>query len=223
MRYYWLRFFCLACIILTLPVTDSSAAEKCKVKVDKKDGTILFSATGVGGTLTWGEESGSETNPFSNDLACIAGGLAKKCRLGETAETGRITPPALCTLYVADSGGNDCSAYIKGCTPGVRSVPGSPAAQSVLSARIALDATVSNESADWIDGDCTRPVTGTYTCTINGGVFTQSPNCTAVATSITATAHFAWTGSATSVEFRTADTSGVATNASFTVLCEDVP
>lgn len=37
--------------------------------------------------------------------------------------------------------------------------------------------TVSQESGDWIDGDCTRNATGRYTCTIKAGVFSSAPNC----------------------------------------------
>src|SRR5262249_2710799 len=39
--------------------------------------------------------------------------------LGAPGSVQAITPPDVCTLYLKDGGGQ-CSAYIKGCTPGPR-------------------------------------------------------------------------------------------------------
>jgi len=98
------------------------AATNCKVKVDKKTGTIQVSANTVTGSLTWGGTSGATTNAFFNAGTCIAAGKASKCQLAATGTAAAITPPALCTIYVKDSGPEaECAAFIKGCTPGVRS------------------------------------------------------------------------------------------------------
>ena len=52
-------------------------------------------------------------------VTCVANGTASKCELGSGAQ--RITPPELCTVFLADGFGA-CSAFIKGCTPGLRTV-----------------------------------------------------------------------------------------------------
>lgn len=95
------------------------AVTKCKVKVDKRDGTILVSASGVSGTLLWGDSAGFETNAFANAGTCVSGDTAKDCQLGAPGSDEQITPPSLCTLFLADGSGT-CAAYIKGCTPGAR-------------------------------------------------------------------------------------------------------
>lgn len=41
-----------------LCATSAQAMDKCKVKVDKKTGVLLVSATGVSGTLLWGSTDG---------------------------------------------------------------------------------------------------------------------------------------------------------------------
>ena len=103
-------------------VSTAHAIDKCKVKIDRKDGTILFFAKNVGPTPLWGEAAGLEVNSFA-DPGCISDGTAKKCTLGIQGSPTRITPPALCTLHV-DDGVTSCTAYIKGCTPGVRAESG---------------------------------------------------------------------------------------------------
>ena len=95
------------------------AVSKCKVKVDRRDGTILVSAGGVSGTLLWGASAGQETNAFANAATCVVGDTARDCEVGAAGSTEQITPPDLCRIYLADGVGT-CDAYIKGCTPGAR-------------------------------------------------------------------------------------------------------
>jgi hypothetical protein len=106
----------------------SHALSQCSVNVHKRTGVILVSALGVAGPLRWGSTSGGEANAFSNAATCVANGEASKCRLGATTPVvtaEAITPPPLCTIYVSD-GVEECSAFVPGCTPGVRSTPPSP-------------------------------------------------------------------------------------------------
>jgi hypothetical protein len=110
----------LLCIATVLAAPPAQALDKCKVKIDKKTGTLLVSARNVTGTVLWGAESGSETNAFSNAGTCVVAPNAKKCELAAEGEVARITPPELCTLYLVDDAPSSCQAYIKGCTPGVR-------------------------------------------------------------------------------------------------------
>lgn len=117
------RSFGLAALIAICGVSDrASAIDACKVKVDKRDGTILVSASGISGALTWGAAAGQESEAFDNAATCIDAGAGKatKCTLGAAGSAARITPPDLCRLYLADASAQPCDAYIKGCTPGAR-------------------------------------------------------------------------------------------------------
>jgi len=100
------------------------AVSNCKAKLFKKDGTIRVSADSITGTVTWGNTAGSETNAFANAPTCVTAGAAHNCELGAAGSPEQITPPPLCTIFLADDGAEDCSAYIKGCTPGLRDATG---------------------------------------------------------------------------------------------------
>jgi hypothetical protein len=102
--------------VATIVAGKSWALGPCTGKINTKDGGIRIAAHNVLGTLTWGEALGQETNTLAN---CTTGGTALSCDLGPTGSAQRITPPALCTVYMKDSAGT-CSAYLKGCTPGLR-------------------------------------------------------------------------------------------------------
>jgi hypothetical protein len=107
--------------------SHAHAVDACKVKLDPKTGVIQFSGKNVLGVLRWGDSVSSASNVFANNATCVSSGKATKCELGLPGTADRITPPELCTLFVRDIGGGpSCSAFIKGCTPGVR--PGSAAA-----------------------------------------------------------------------------------------------
>ena len=110
----------LAALVVLLGVSSASAIDKCKVKVDKKTGVINVDASGIGGPLTWGSTSGSEINVFFNAGTCVAGDKAKRCNLANPATLAAKTAPPGCTIYLAD-GVTPCSAWISGCSPGVRS------------------------------------------------------------------------------------------------------
>jgi hypothetical protein len=113
----------LAACTFALTASTASAIDKCKVKVDKRTGVINVDASDVGGPLTWGPAAGSETYVFFNDATCNVGGEAKRCNLANTATLAAKTPPAGCTIYLAD-GVQPCAAWIAGCSPGARSAAG---------------------------------------------------------------------------------------------------
>jgi hypothetical protein len=115
----WAAAALLAAIVLLGP-SPSRAVDGCKAKLFKKDGTIRVSATGVNGTLLWGDAAGFETNPFDNGATCVSSGTATNCVFGAPGTPERITPPKLCTVYLADDSAIGCAAYIKDCTPGER-------------------------------------------------------------------------------------------------------
>lgn len=107
--------FAMAC------ATPADALESCKAKI-AKDGAIQVSAKDVSGVLEWGNALGQEVNAFANAGTCLEGSGASKCELGAPGSAQRITPPELCTLFLADGGGGTCSAFLKGCTPGLRTI-----------------------------------------------------------------------------------------------------
>ena len=115
----------LAASLTMLVPSVVRALDTCKVKVDRRTGTLQVSARNVSGTLLWGRSAGSETNAFSNAATCVSGGTASRCELGAPGSPEQITPPELCTLYLAD-GSESCDVHIRGCTPGVRTSEAGP-------------------------------------------------------------------------------------------------
>jgi hypothetical protein len=108
-----------ALLALGGPAAPAGALDKCKAKINSKDGVIQVSAKGVSGTLLWGNALGQENKALANAATCVANGTASKCELGTGAQ--RITPPELCTVFLADGFGS-CAAFLKGCTPGLRTI-----------------------------------------------------------------------------------------------------
>jgi len=97
----------------------AGAVDGCKVKLNRSTGLIEVAAQNVSGPFSWGGEAGQEVNAFFNAGECIVGTSAKACFLADPTTTEAITPPASCTIHMSDGGGT-CSAYIAGCTPGLR-------------------------------------------------------------------------------------------------------
>ncbi len=112
----------MATLLLAAP---AHAIDKCKVKIDNKTGVLLVSASGVTGTLLWGNTDGAETETFFNAGSCVVADKAKKCEIADPATLAAKTPPTGCTLYLADDIA-PCSVWIKGCTPGSRTEPVAP-------------------------------------------------------------------------------------------------
>ena len=115
----------LVAATLAVAATHPSSAlalEKCKGKINPKDGVILISAKGVAGTLQWGNTAAQTTNNFANSATCLDGDKATKCELGSPGSAQQVTPPELCTVFLEDGLGATCSAFLKGCTPGLRTV-----------------------------------------------------------------------------------------------------
>ena len=106
----------MAVLCLTVP---AHAIDKCKVKTDKKTGVLRVDASGVTGTLVWGETEGAESESFFNGGTCVTNGKAKKCQIADPSTLDAKTPPAGCTLYLDDDVA-PCSVWIAGCTPGER-------------------------------------------------------------------------------------------------------
>jgi hypothetical protein len=91
------------CLAGTLDRPVVHAVETCKVKLDARTGVINVSATGLSGTLLWGDRPGSATNTFFNAATCISGRTATQCQLGAPGSPEAIIPPDLCMMW----GGHD--------------------------------------------------------------------------------------------------------------------
>src|ERR1043166_3521713 len=96
------------------------AVGNCRVRVVRASGAIRVSAYYVSGPLTWGEAAGQETHQFANAASCISGSHAYGCELGAPGTPEQITPPMLCRIFVSDGSAESCSAFVRGCTPGLR-------------------------------------------------------------------------------------------------------
>jgi hypothetical protein len=101
----------LAIIALAAP---AGAATHCRAKV-ASDGTIILSAKDVVGTPRWGVRYGTEASSLDDTATCLADGRARDCALAPIGDPDRTTPPASCTIYLADDGAETCSAWIKRC------------------------------------------------------------------------------------------------------------
>ena len=109
----------LLAAVLVAPV-GAAALDKCKVKIDPKNGTLQVSASAVTGALRFGATAAAVAESFFNAATCVTGGKAKQCLLADPATVAARTPPAGCTLYLADDASATCQVWIKGCTPGSR-------------------------------------------------------------------------------------------------------
>lgn len=78
---------------------------------------------------------------------------------------------------------------------------------------------VSNENIDFINGNCTNPSTGNYTCTFNTGRFVNTPNCWIADTFAPQSAITALSASA--VSFETRDNAGTLTDTAAGISCQD--
>jgi hypothetical protein len=166
----------LAAAAMLLVATSAHAIDSCKVRVDRKTGVITVSASGVSGSLAWGNTAGSVTNQFFNAATCVSGSSASRCELADPSTLEAKTPPAGCTLYLTDAVA-PCSMWIAGCSPGARSIedgePGEPSCgNGVGEAGEACDGLDLNGKS--CESEAPSTPFGTLTC---------SPGCDAVDTS----------------------------------------
>jgi hypothetical protein len=107
-------------IALLAHAGPSAAVGKCKVKVDKKTGAILVSASDVTNNPLWSGDPASIVNGFADIADCFSGGKLKSCRIGAPGSLAEIQPPAACAIHLTDDSAETCAARVPGCTPGVR-------------------------------------------------------------------------------------------------------
>jgi hypothetical protein len=112
----------LAAAVTAVLTAPADAVTRCRAKTSR-DGTIVVSAGNLVGTPRWGIRHGAETNSFDGTSLCVNGTRVRKCALAPVGAPAHTTPPAGCTLYVADDGTGTCSAWIRRCLPSSEAPP----------------------------------------------------------------------------------------------------
>jgi hypothetical protein len=105
-------------VVALLAASAAEALTKCKGVVRRKDGVVLIQANDAQGALSWGTDPNAIDQSF---FVCAGTSTApRRCTLGPAGSLSERTPPSDCNIHLSDGLSADCSAYIKGCTPGVR-------------------------------------------------------------------------------------------------------
>lgn len=115
-----MRHFALIALSALLSTSSADAVNSCRIRAVRSTGVILVDAKGVTGSLLWGPEFGAENQAFANVGECLSGGIADDCTLGVPGTPEEITPPPLCSVFLADDA-STCEARLRNCTPGLRS------------------------------------------------------------------------------------------------------
>jgi hypothetical protein len=100
--------------------------------------------------------------------------------------------------------------------------------ESVFSAKVSNAGVVSDESGDFVNGNCVVSGTSIFTCTFSTSFFTVAPNCTALITDSNARVIWSTTQSSTQVVINTAfSTTGALSAQAFSLMCQkqgkDIP
>lgn len=108
--------------------SQAVAVNNCRGKIKPTNGTVTVQGDNVTGTLKWCTSAQADCSSPQNcqpipDPSCISGGRARNCQLSSDP-LGRITPPDTCTVCLQDDGADSCGAYVRGCIPGARALPG---------------------------------------------------------------------------------------------------
>lgn len=130
------------------------------------------------------------------------------------------TTTAPITWASTDSVRLNCTVPISGYSSySAATVVGLVPGETVYSATVSSADAVTNESTNWINGDCTNAGTGLATCTFVTGFFTAEPNC--VATATTASRIVAITSkSSSSITLEVRNDAGTAIDSGFTLACQ---
>jgi len=94
------------------------------------------------------------------------------------------------------------------------------ACENEFSAKVSSTDVVSDETLNWINGDCTNATTGVSTCVPNAGIFTVVPNCQCTLT-VDGECYFsASTSTASSLVFVQENSSGTGANLGMSIFCQ---
>jgi hypothetical protein len=104
--------------LIALHAPSASAIVKCIAKIDPSSGVIKVSGRNVGVAPRWGVSASVVTSPFFDLATCQSGDRLSGCQIADPVTPAAKRPPAGCTIYVDDIGGDPvCAAFIKGCMP----------------------------------------------------------------------------------------------------------
>lgn len=107
-------------------VVDAWGVTSCKVTVDRT-GELLVSAKGIVGSLRHDANGDGAFEPFTNDMECVEGDTARKCRIAALGTLAAKTPPRDCSLVLQDSSGSFTCPHFGGCVVGLREGATGPA------------------------------------------------------------------------------------------------
>jgi hypothetical protein len=88
-----------------------------------------------------------------------------------------VCPSSGTVQFRITASANAVIGYVDQLYIGIASNIGSGKPQDIFSAKVSSTDVVSDESLNWINGNCTNASTGVATCTFNTGIFTVAPNC----------------------------------------------
>lgn len=91
--------------------------------------------------------------------------------------------------------------------------------ERVTRAKVSAAGAVSQESGDWINGSCAITSTSTFTCTLNSGIFSSAPVCTASIAEIGSVGFITTDSTSSTAVAKTYDTTAVATAGAFFIQC----
>lgn len=96
------------------------------------------------------------------------------------------------------------------------------ACENVFSASVSASGVVTGENLDWINGNCTVPAGGFSQCTLNTGIFTVAPNCTASPLGVTSGATQSASVNLTSTTITSVYTlaGGAVSNIAYMITCQ---
>ena len=105
----------LTATFLLVSAHPAAATMRCKAKMLR--GRIVVTASEVTGTPRWGTRYGAETSVFEDTASCAVAGRLRNCPLAPAGEPDDTTPPAGCTIYVADDGPSAAARGSSRCVP----------------------------------------------------------------------------------------------------------
>lgn len=175
--------------------------------------------SGTSGHILMNADDGTN-NIATLSIDPTSGGVARKAQLNFTCPTSGTL------RFELESTANAAVIKIDRMFIGTGRNTLSSKPQDVVSAKIdgsLSPSVVSSENLDWISGDCTRPITGSFTCTFVPGFFDAIPTCMTSGDSVGGTdtriANITAL-SASAISFNLRNGAGTALNNSFSVSCQ---
>lgn len=103
---------------------------------------------------------------------------------------------------------------------GLESCTNSYECTDVFSAKVNSAGVVSDENIDWINGNCSNPSTGNYTCTFRTSLFAVSPNCVVSNDNGSGAAQTQSIAASSTLSYLTTNSAGTATAGGVIIHCQ---